>query len=188
MPPDALSGSFTRCEWELLKTRGRSNGAANLPALGSCQRISASLANQRYQFAAPVEAAELELATVGKYEAGAGEQVAHGGRDQDFARLRYAENACGGMDRDPSYLVTLMLDFTRVDCGASGEAMGGGDIDHCRRTPHGTRRTGKQDQEAVSCGLRLAAAEALDLAAHCLIVFREQQAPPGIAKLIQHLG
>jgi hypothetical protein len=138
---------------------------------------SQSLANQRYQFAAPVEAAELELAAVGKYEPGAGEQVADGGRDEDFARLRYAENACGGMDRDPSYLVTLKLDLTRVDRGASGKAMGGGGIDHCRRTPHGTRRTGKQDEEAVSCGLRLAAAEALDLAAHSLVVFSEQQAP-----------
>jgi hypothetical protein len=39
-PPVPSRDLFTRCEWELLKIRGRSNGAANLPALGSCQRIS----------------------------------------------------------------------------------------------------------------------------------------------------
>src|SRR5688500_17332173 len=38
-PPMPCLGSFTCVTWELLKIRGRSNGAANLPALGSCQRI-----------------------------------------------------------------------------------------------------------------------------------------------------
>jgi hypothetical protein len=31
---------FTRCEWELLEVRGRSNGAPNLPARHLCSEFS----------------------------------------------------------------------------------------------------------------------------------------------------
>jgi hypothetical protein len=49
------------------------------------------------------------------------------------------------MDRDPSHFLALKLDLTGVDRGASGEAVGGGDVDHGRRAPHRTRRAGKQE-------------------------------------------
>jgi hypothetical protein len=73
------------------------------------------LANQRRQTSAPVEAAQLELAPVGKHKPRAGEQVADCGRDQDFTRLRDAENARCGMDRDPSHLIALKFHLTCVD-------------------------------------------------------------------------
>jgi len=49
-------------------------------------------------------------------------------------------------------------------------------------------RTVEEDEEAVSGGLCLASAEALDLGAHSLIVFGEQQAPLGVADAVQRLG
>ena len=49
--------------------------------------LPSPLANQRCQAAAPVEAAELELAAVGKHEPRAAQQVTDGGRDEDLARL-----------------------------------------------------------------------------------------------------
>jgi hypothetical protein len=146
------------------------------------------LANQRRQTSAPVEAAQLELAPVGKHKPRAGEQVADCGRDQDFTRLRDAENARCGMDRDPSHLIALKFHLTCVDPGASGEAMGSGSVDHRRRATHRTRWAVEQDEEAISGGLRLASTEAPDLGAYSLIVFREQQPPVGVAEPVQRLG
>jgi hypothetical protein len=81
-----------------------------------------------------------------------------------------AENPRRGVDRNPSDLLTLELHFTSVDCGASGEAVRSGGVDHGSRTAHRTGRAVKEDEETVTGGLRLASTKALDLGAHCLVV------------------
>jgi hypothetical protein len=128
------------------------------------------LSDQCRQPAAPVKTAQLELSPVDELESGAREQVADGGGDHDFARLRYAENPRRGVDRNPSDLLTLELHFTGMDSGASGEAVCGGGVDHGRRTAHRTGRAVEEDEETVTGGLRLASTKALDLGAHCLVV------------------
>ncbi|HEX6757502.1 MAG TPA: hypothetical protein VF086_03680 [Propionibacteriaceae bacterium] len=89
------------------------------------------------------------------------------------------------MDRDTPHLVTLQLDLTRLDPGASGEAMGGGGVDHGRRPAHRTGRAVEENEEAVPRGLHLASAKALDLGAHRLVVLGQQQPPPGVAEPVQ---
>jgi hypothetical protein len=74
------------------------------------------------------------------------------------------------MDRNPSDFIALELNLAGVDSGASGKAVCGGGIDHGRRTARRTGRAVKEDEEAVTGGLRLASTEALDLGAYRLVV------------------
>ena len=57
-----LSGSFTWCEWELSKNPAAGRTAPPIYQRWAVATNSQSLANQRCQSAASVEAAKLELA------------------------------------------------------------------------------------------------------------------------------
>ena len=74
------------------------------------------------------------------------------------------------MDRDTAYLIALELDFSRVNPSAGGEAVVGSGVDHGRGPTHRSGRTVEENEEAVTGGLRLPSAKALDFGTHRLVV------------------
>jgi hypothetical protein len=128
------------------------------------------LADQCRQPAAPVKTAQLELSPIGELESGAREQVANGGGDHDFARLRCRRIRAAAwtaipLTSSPSSSTSPAWTPARAarPCAVAASTM-------ARRTAHRTGRAVEEDDEAVTSGLRLASTKALDLRAHCLVV------------------
>src|SRR6266849_1073561 len=175
IPPARAAGRTcprTSCGWRLRSGSCTTSSAADGPEL--------PLAGNALQLGA---------ATIAELDARARDEIAHGRGHDDLAWSSDCSDARAGVHGDPGDLLAHQLALTRVDAGAHVEAeLVSHARDDGRRAPDRPRRPVEARHEAVARGVDLDAAVVHELAAHELVMAREELAPPLVAEPHRGLG
>src|SRR4029078_1843624 len=126
---------------------------------------------------------ERAASAVFENDARAGCQVANGAGDQDLARSGLLANARADDRGDAAYLSGDHLALPGVHPRPNFQAKSAEPVAHCHRAAHRAPRRIERGEEAITGGVDLDAAVAVQLAPHRGVVLLDELAPPSVAKL-----
>src|SRR5436309_6079915 len=153
-------------------------------------RRSSGSGSAGYRIEPPLPGHPLELArpAVFEAEAGAGDEILDGPRDEDLAGRRRRGDSRADVHGDTGDLLARDFAFARVEPGADDETQSGYRIADRLGAADRARRTVKGGEEAVPRRVDLPPAEAADLVADAILKALEKIPPAAVAELLGPLG
>src|SRR5262249_35465279 len=130
-----------------------------------------------------LDTAQTMRPAVGELQAGAGNEIPHCPRGENFAATRHRSDPCADVNRETAQLLSDPLTFSRVHSGSNLETELTHRAHDRARETHGHSRSLEAGEEPVACGVELATVEPRQQIADTRIVFLEQPVPTAVSEL-----